>query len=100
MNKVTEAEIDNLVKTYGEEYEVASDAKTGEGATRVREQARMELGMKKFLEDGSFGAYTDTFQDLHGLPQLPARPSPVSASWPEATASAPRATGRPPASSA
>jgi L-arabinose isomerase len=71
VNKITEAEIDKLVKTYGEEYEVAADAKTGEGAKRVREQARMELGIKKFLEAGDFGAYTDTFQDLHGLPQLP-----------------------------
>jgi L-arabinose isomerase len=71
VDKVTETEIDALVKAYGEEYEVATDAKTGEGAKRVREQARMELGIKKFLEDGHFGAYTDTFQDLHGLPQLP-----------------------------
>jgi L-arabinose isomerase len=71
VDKVTEAEVDKLVKAYGEEYEVAADAKAGEGAKRVREQARMELGIRKFLEDGHFGAYTDTFQDLHGLPQLP-----------------------------
>jgi L-arabinose isomerase len=68
---VKDAEIDELVKVYEREYELAPDAKSGEGAKRVREQARMELGMKKFLESGGFGAYTDTFQDLHGLPQLP-----------------------------
>jgi L-arabinose isomerase len=68
---VPESEIDGLVKAYEAEYEVAPDARSGAGAKRVREQARMELGMRKFLEAGAFGAYTDTFQDLHGLPQLP-----------------------------
>jgi L-arabinose isomerase len=68
---IKDAEIDELVKVYEKEYEFAPDAKSGAGLQRVREQARMELGMKKFLEAGGFGAYTDTFQDLHGLPQLP-----------------------------
>jgi L-arabinose isomerase len=71
VRKVSEAEIDNLVKVYEAEYELAADAKGGPGAKRVREQARMEIGMRRFLEAGNFGAYTDTFQDLHGLPQLP-----------------------------
>jgi L-arabinose isomerase len=71
VKKVTDAEIDALVKVYEKEYEFASDAKSGKGLERVREQARMEIGMRAFLEAGGFGAYTDTFQDLHGLPQLP-----------------------------
>jgi len=71
IEKVGEAEVDALVKVYEREFEVAPEAKTGEGAARVREQARMELGMRAFLEAGGFNAYTDTFQDLHGLPQLP-----------------------------
>jgi L-arabinose isomerase len=71
IDEVSDAEIDELVKTYEAEYEVATEAKSGEGAKRVREQARMEIGMRAFLEAGAFGAYTDTFQDLHGLPQLP-----------------------------
>ena len=71
VNKVTDAEIDALVKVYEKEYELASDAKSGKGLERVREQARMEIGMRAFLRAGDFGAYTDTFQDLHGLPQLP-----------------------------
>ncbi len=71
VNTVKDAEIDALVKVYEKEYEIAPEAKSGAGLARVREQARLELGMKKFLEAGGFGAYTDTFQDLHGLPQLP-----------------------------
>ncbi len=71
VEKARESEVDGLVKVYEREYEMAPEAKTGEGAARVREQARMELGMRAFLEAGGFNAYTDTFQDLHGLPQLP-----------------------------
>ena len=37
----------------------------------VRYQARIELGLKAFLTDGGFSAYTDTFEDLHGMKQLP-----------------------------
>ena len=68
---VSDAGVDTLVKAYADEYEIAVDARSGAGAERVREQARIELGMKSFLEAGKFGAYTDTFEDLHGLPQLP-----------------------------
>ena len=68
---VADAEVDRLVRSYADEYEVAADARSGAGADRVREQARIELGMKAFLEAGKFGAYTDTFEDLHGLAQLP-----------------------------
>jgi L-arabinose isomerase len=71
VEKVTDAQIDELVKAYEKEYEFAPDAKSGAGLQRVREQARMEIGMRAFLKAGGFGAYTDTFQDLHGLPQLP-----------------------------
>lgn len=36
--------------------------------------ARIELGMKRFLEQGGFHAFTTTFEDLHGLKQLPVSP--------------------------
>ncbi len=68
---VGEAEVDALVKLYADEYEIASDAKSGAGLERVCEQARIEIGMKAFLSERNCGAYTDTFEDLHGLPQLP-----------------------------
>ena len=42
-----------------------------EGLDSVREQARYEVALRRFLAEGGFGAYTDTFQDLHGLKQLP-----------------------------
>ena len=42
-----------------------------ENHASVREAARMEIGMRRFLEAGGFTAFTTTFEDLHGLPQLP-----------------------------
>ena len=37
----------------------------------LRDAAKMELGMRKFLQQGNYKGFTDTFEDLHGLPQLP-----------------------------
>ncbi len=37
----------------------------------LREAARIELGMRAFLENGGFKAFTTSFQSLHGLHQLP-----------------------------
>jgi L-arabinose isomerase len=72
VNKVSEDKIDNLMEEYSKTYEFAPEAKVS-GAARdsVREQARIELGMKAFLEEGAFSAFTTTFEDLHGLKQLP-----------------------------
>ncbi len=72
VNDATDAEIDALVKTYLDEYEVAAELKPG-GARNasLRDGARIEIGMRNFLKDGDFMAFTDTFQDLHGLTQLP-----------------------------
>ena len=66
INEVSELEIDDLMAQYRSEYEMAAPA-----SAAVREQARYEIALERFLKEGSFGAYTDTFQDLHGLRQLP-----------------------------
>jgi L-arabinose isomerase len=66
--QATDAEVDRLTKEYTELYEVKVPSdKMG----AVRGQARIELGLRAFLEDGGFSAFTDTFEDLHGLEQLP-----------------------------
>jgi L-arabinose isomerase len=69
---VTDPQIDELVATYEEAYDFAGAARKG-GAQRanVLETARIELGMRAFLHDGGFKAFTTTFEDLHGLKQLP-----------------------------
>jgi len=68
IGETTDAEVDGLMKEYSELYEVkVSSDQMG----AVRGQARIELGLRAFLEDGGFSAFTDTFEDLHGLEQLP-----------------------------
>ena len=43
----------------------------GELRASLKEAARIEKGMRSFLEEGGFSAFTTTFEDLHGLSQLP-----------------------------
>jgi L-arabinose isomerase len=65
-------EVNSLLDSYENSYEFPSEAKEGgrlrEGLT---EAARIEAGMRNFLEEGGFTAFTTTFEDLHGLSQLP-----------------------------
>jgi L-arabinose isomerase len=68
IDQVGDAETDALVRRYRDEYHVkAADAQQ----SNLREQARIELGLRRFLETGGFSAFTTTFEDLHGLVQLP-----------------------------
>jgi len=72
ITEVTENEIDRLFKEYTEIFEISDKAKqTGNFKESVNYQARIELGIHKFLENGGFKAFTTTFEDLHGLSQLP-----------------------------
>ncbi|MFB5661908.1 L-arabinose isomerase [Alteribacillus sp. HJP-4] len=67
INQVTEDELDSLLAEYKETYKIASDINW----ESVREQARIEAGMEKFLVKGGFNAFTTNFEDLHGMKQLP-----------------------------
>jgi len=68
MNQFTDTEVDKLVEEYRQSYTIA---KEHDGADALRTAAKIELGLRAFLVEGGFGAFTDTFQDLHGLDQLP-----------------------------
>ena len=72
VNGFSDAEANALLEEYASVYDLAPEVQS-EGLARaaVREQARIELGLKAFLEEGGFGAFTTTFEDLHGLKQLP-----------------------------
>jgi len=72
VNQVSDAEIDRLVAVYDEQYAVTADLRPG-GARRqaLRDAARIELGMRAFLEAGNYKAFTTCFEELHGLAQLP-----------------------------
>jgi L-arabinose isomerase len=72
VNAVSETEIDRLVEEYDETYAVAEELQpNGSQRRSLRESARIELGMRSFLESGGFKAFTTTFEDLNGLAQLP-----------------------------
>ncbi len=66
MNAVTEKEIDELMAVYRSKYELATD-----NIEAIRYQAREEIAMKKMLDGEGCMAFTNTFQDLYGMEQLP-----------------------------
>ncbi|MGD0898755.1 MAG: L-arabinose isomerase [Thermoguttaceae bacterium] len=72
LDAVTDAAVDRLVAEYDGQYAMSPELAAG-GPRResLRYAARAELGLRSFLESGSFRAFTDTFEDLHGLAQLP-----------------------------
>jgi L-arabinose isomerase len=72
INEISDREIDKLTAEYEERYAVVSALrKGGEKYDSLREAAKIELGLKAFLEEGNFKGFTDTFEDLHGMVQLP-----------------------------
>jgi len=72
INQVSDAEIDQLVTEYNSQYIIAPEARSGGTKHQnLRDAARIELGLREFLKAGNFTAFTTTFEDLHGLPQLP-----------------------------
>lgn len=69
---ISESEVDQLMDEYNEVYDITPEGRSaGPVREAIREQARIELGMKSFLQEGGFGAFTTSFEDLHGLKQLP-----------------------------
>jgi L-arabinose isomerase len=69
---VSDAAVDALVDEYAETYTLQNSLQAN-GAQRksLREAAKIEIGLTNFLKAGDFKGFTDTFEDLHGLKQLP-----------------------------
>src|SRR5579862_3060746 len=72
LQQVTDAEVNQLVAEYDDVYAVAEPLRKG-GSKRqsLCDAARIELALRHFLEETGSQAFTDTFEDLHGLTQLP-----------------------------
>ena len=69
---ISETAVNELVQEYEETYALAAPVrKGGPKHDSVRYAARQELALGAFLEEGGFGAFTTTFEDLHGMKQLP-----------------------------
>jgi L-arabinose isomerase len=72
INAISDGEIDRLTAEYEEKYAVVPALrKGGNQYNSLREAAKIELGLLAFLQDGNFKGFTDTFEDLHGMVQLP-----------------------------
>lgn len=72
MKDISESAVKALLDEYTELYDISSETRSNNAKwSSIGEQARIELGMKAFLEEGGFGAFTTTFEDLHGMNQLP-----------------------------
>lgn len=70
VSRVDNSQIDRAVKSYEFSYTFGPGARD-KGAKSIREAARIELGLRSFLKEGGFRGFTTTFEDLHGLAQLP-----------------------------
>jgi L-arabinose isomerase len=68
VNEVSPAAIKKLLSEYSSDYRMTKAVANSE---TLKEAARIELGMESFLLKGNFKAFTTTFEDLHGLKQLP-----------------------------
>jgi L-arabinose isomerase len=67
-----ESAVDALVAEYADAYTLAPElARGGDRHDSLRYAARIEAGLRRFLTEGGFGAFTTNFQDLGGLRQLP-----------------------------
>ena len=66
MSAVTEQDIDKLVTVYEDHYDIATD-----NIEAIRYQAREEIAMRRMMDREGCKAFTNTFQDLYGMKQLP-----------------------------
>jgi len=72
IDETTDAQINTLVQEYADTYIlVPSLLKGGAMHQSLREAAKQEIGMEAFLKAGNYKGYTNTFEDLHGMVQLP-----------------------------
>jgi L-arabinose isomerase len=72
IEEVPDVKITKLVAEYEDRYQVVPALrKGGDRHNSLKESAKIELGLRSFLTQGNFKGFTDTFEDLHGMVQLP-----------------------------
>lgn len=72
INNASESEIKAQIEEYEALYTVADNLKAGgDFRQSLVEGAKIEIGLTKFLKENNFKGFTDTFEDLHGMVQLP-----------------------------
>jgi len=71
VDAVTPSQVNALLKEYERAYSFAADLRARAKRNSLREAAKIEIGLRAFLNEGGFAGFTTTFEDLHGLAQLP-----------------------------
>jgi L-arabinose isomerase len=72
INQVADQDVDRLTTEYEARYTVVDSLRKAEVKSyALRDAAKIEIGLRTFLQEGNFKGFTDTFEDLHGLVQLP-----------------------------
>ena len=71
MNEVTDAEVNALFDEYNAKYEIVYGNDKDFATKQIKEQAKIEIALRRFLKDNNGKALCTNFQDLHGMKQLP-----------------------------
>ena len=72
INQVSDNQVNDLIAEYEDSYSLAAPLyKDGQLRNSLREAARIEAGLRTFLREGNYKGFSDTFEDLHGMVQLP-----------------------------
>src|SRR5215204_2420210 len=72
VDAATDTQVDELLEQYADAYDIAPELRPGgERHESLRYAAKIEAGLRSFLVEGGFGAFTTNFEDLGGLRQLP-----------------------------
>jgi len=72
VNEVSESDVNQIIQEYEDQYAVVPALRAGgDQAQSLRDGACIEIGIRRFLQEGGFKGFTTTFEDLHGLAQLP-----------------------------
>lgn len=72
INDTKESAINKLCDDYSVQYNLVPSSRKGNPQHQsLREAAKIEIGLRRFLKEGNYKGFTDTFEDLHGLVQLP-----------------------------
>lgn len=72
INKVSDREVTALIKEYEKKYVMAPALRSqGSHRSSLADAVRIEIGLERFLKEGDYKGFSDTFEDLHGMVQLP-----------------------------
>lgn len=72
INEVKNEEVEEIFEEYKNSYTIKEESLNDEDfVNSIKYQGKVEIALKRFLEEGGYTAFTTNFQALHGMEQLP-----------------------------